>query len=441
MVERLSVMAAAAADSAVSRITPKPTEARAERRTRNLMRALPAELGEAVAPPINTAIPAFLKREFWQRHWRTALGVGLLVGASYAASQPFLAVTTENTVVSANLLRLRAPIGGELLAGPQALRIHNPLADNHRLIDARLEFSRLSAEIQTVQARLGDLAALGAQMRQRADFHSQAAAAHLALQAREATLTRAAADARAVRATRDAVRSTELARAGVAAASQMDRSEAERAVARAEGDAAAARIVLLNHQSEAAARGIFTENGHIGTGYAEQRLDEITMRRMDLQRQEDQLRGALSVAESRVQQEEARHALLSTAAVTVPEGLQIWRTRALPGSRVAADETIAEVVDCRAPFLLAAIPQSQLSGLAVGSAVRLRLAGQRGEWQGRLSAFLPDSTAPDSMAALPTRPREPSILAQVALDAAPAGTPCPVGLTGRAVFERSAGWW
>ncbi len=445
MVERVSLMAASAAQSAVQSATEQTGRAA----VKPLLPArLPRQRPAGATPgglvePLRQALARPLQAEFWRKHWRMALGLGLVGGAAYAASQPFMAITTENTVVSASLLRLRAPIGGELMApsGAQlALTIRNPLADNHRVIDAQAERDRLRAELAATTSRLADLAALAADVGQRAALHREAVAAHLFLQAREAGASRNAAEARALRASRDAGRSSELARAGVAATSQLDRADAERVAARAQGDAAATRIQMLQQQAEAAARGVFTENGHVGTGYAEQRLDELSLRRMELSRMADVLRATLAAAERRVREEEARLALLSTATVTVPEGLALWRTRALPGQRVAADETIAEVVDCRAPFLLAAIPQSQLSGLQQGAPVRLRLAGSRLEWRGRLTGFLPDSTSADSMAALPSRPREPSILAQVALDPPPAETPCPVGLTGRAVFQRTALW-
>lgn len=442
MVERVSLIAASTAQSAVqSAAEPRGRDGVTPLVTPRLPGTRPRFTPPAdLVQPVREALAKPLQAEFWRRHWRLALGVALVGGAGYAASQPFMAVTTENTVVSASLLRLRAPISGELVAPAAtqpALTIRNTLADNHRVIDAQGERDRLRAELAATTSRLTDLEALAADIARRAAAHREAVSAHLSLQAREANMARNAAEARAQRASREAGRSTELARAGVAATSQLDRTDAERAVARAQGDAAATRIQLLQQQAEAAARGVFTENGHIGTGYAEQRLDELALRRMELSRLADVLRATLAAAERRVVEETARLALLSTATVTVPEGLALWRTRALPGQRVAADETIAEVVDCRAPFLLAAIPQSQMSGLQPGTPVRLRLAGSRQEWRGQLTGFLPDSTSADSMAALPSRPREPSILAQVALDAPPAETPCPVGLTGRAVFQRS----
>ena len=451
IVERVSLLAASAAQSAVLSATEplNPQPGRATASVQPLLSPrVPHQRSQPAAPrdlitPLRQVLARPLQADFWRRHWRLALGVGLVGGAAYAASQPFIAFTTENTMVSASLLRLRAPIGGELVApspGQPALTIRNPLADNHRVIDARSERDRLGAELAATSSRLTDLAALAADIGQRAALHRDAVAAHLTLQAREAGMTRNAAEARALRAARDAGRSGELARVGVAATSQLDRADAERVSARAQGDAAATRIQLLQQQAEAATRGVFTENGHIGTGYAEQRLDELSLRRMELHRMADVLRATLAAAERRVNEEEARLALLSTATLTVPEGLALWRTRALPGQRVVADETIAEVVDCRAPFLLAAIPQSQLSGLTQGTPVRLRLAGSGLEWRGRLTGFLPDSTSAESMAALPSRPREPSILAQVALDPPPAETPCPVGLTGRAVFQRASLW-
>lgn len=396
--------------------------------------------------------PPARRAGFWARRWRLMLALALLGTAGVALLQQQLTFSTEHAVISGVTLPLRTPIAGEvatinaragevMVAGLAFARIENARADRGRLVDWRTERDRARDEAAALAGQMAALERLAAEIRARGQDHRDFSAEHLDAQLREIAELREAALARAQRTAQDAARAVELARAGHGTQAGRERAEAEREAARRETAALTTRMALLERQAVAAGQGIFTELGHIGAGYAEQRLDEIALRRAELARLESFQQAALRRAEQRLQEEEAQYAWEREATLVPPASQTVWRLRAQPGQRVAPGEVLAELVDCRNIFLLAAVPQSALPSLPRGTSARLRLAGEQREWPGMVVGRLGEGVVreADNLAALPSRPVAPSALVKIALEPLPEGTPCPVGRVGRVLFERRGG--
>jgi len=384
---------------------------------------------------------------FWARHWRRLLAVSLAGTAGAALVLHQFTVATEHAVISAYIMPVRTPIGGEVTAlvarageeiipGLTFARVENPSADRGRLLDVMTERDRARDEAGALIGQISALEGIAADIRARGQDHREFSAGHLAAQAREAVEWRAAALARAQRAAQEAGRAIELARAGHGSQAARERAEAEHESARREAAAQGARIAALERQAEAAASGIFTELGHIGASYAEQRLDDIALRRAELVREASRQQSALARAERRLTEEQALHETQRVALLNPMAGLTVWQLKAQPGQRVAADEVLAEVLDCRNVFVLAAVPQTALTSLPVGSAARFRLAGERQERLGVVLGRHGEASGRDAgnLAAQPSRPHGLSALVQISLEPFDAGTLCPVGRTGRVHF-------
>jgi len=385
---------------------------------------------------------------FWARHWRRLLAVFLVGTASAALLQQQFILATEYAVVSAYTMPVRTPIGGEVThlaarageaipSGPAFARVENLRADPGRLLDALVERDRARDEVGALLGQISTLEGLAADVRARRQVHRDFSAGHLMAQASEAMEWRAAALARSQRTTLEVVRATELARLGHASQAARERAEAEQESARREAAAQGARIASLGRQAEAAASGVFTELGHIGASYAEQRLDEIALRRSDLIREASRQQSALTRAERRLIEEQAQHETQRAALLNPMAGLTVWQLKAQPGQRVAADEVVAEVLDCRDIFVLAAVPQTALPSLSPGTTARFRLAGERQERLGIVLGRDGEASAHESrnLAARPGRPHGGSALVRIAVEPFDAGTPCPVGRTGRVHFD------
>lgn len=406
-------------------------------------------MGRASTPfTLPPASPLPARRGFLAQRWRLLLAL-LLVGAAVAGVlHQRLTLATEHAVVSAHTLPVRAPIGGEvtdlagepgaeLPAGLAFARIENMRADRARLLDAMQERDRARVEVEALIGQIRAVEALAGELRARSALHREVLAEENEAWLAEAEALRGAALARAARAAQDSARAAELARAGHASLATRDRSEAEWLAARREAEAQAMRILALQRQATAARLGIFTQPGQSGAAYADQRLDEVALRRDELVRQVSLQQAALDRAERRLAEEREQHEARRSAVIAPPSGLILWRLHTQAGQRVLPEEILAELVDCRSAFLLASVPQSALPQLPPGSAARLRLAGEGNERVGVVVGRQGEGQAREggNLAALPTRPAGQTAVLRIALPPFETSKPCPIGRAGRVIFD------
>ena len=174
------------------------------------------------------------------------------------------------------------------------------------------------------------------------------------------------------------------------------------ASANRDAEALCARLEGLLAQQKAAGQGVMADTSGNDVAYSLQRVDELTIRQADLTRQAAIQRSIVTTLAADVADAEHRLGLLMNAPVLSPTTGMIWKMNVSPDERVAPGDLLAEVVDCRSAFVLAAVPQDRLPGLSVGSPVRIRLAGETGDRAGRVIAVGSHgaSTADDHLAAL-----------------------------------------
>ncbi|MEI6159930.1 MAG: HlyD family efflux transporter periplasmic adaptor subunit [Roseococcus sp.] len=395
------------------------------------------------------------RRIHWlARRGRLFLALALVGAAVSALLQHHLTLATEHAVISALTLPVRAPIGGAVtdLAGepgaelPHMLafaRVENAQADRGRLLDAIQERDRARNEVGALIGQISALEGLAADIRARGAAHREVSAQHAEAQLGEAQELRAAARARAVRAGQDAARALELARAGHGTPAARERAQAEMEAARREVEALDMRVLGLHRLAEGAHQGILTQPGQQGASYAEQRLDEIAIRRAELTRQASQQQSALTRAERRLAEEMEQHEARRSAVIAPPQGLILWRLHTQAGQRVLPEEVLAELVDCRSAFLLASVPQNALPSLSPGSPARLRLAGETRERVGVVVGRHGEGQTRESgnLAAQPSRQPGQSALVRIALPPFEPGMLCPVGRVGRVIFETRGFPW
>ena len=119
----------------------------------------------------------------------------------------------------------------------------------------------------------------------------------------------------------------------------------------------------------------------------------------------------------------------------------IWKLGAADGERLGIGDMAAEIVDCNAPFLLAAIPQNRFSNVEIAGDVQFRLSGERTEHTGTLASVTGhgDLTQGHHYAAMPLD--EPStVIATIALPRAENSAPeCLIGRSARVLLPATGG--
>lgn len=387
-----------------------------------------------------------------RRPWKIALALALLGAGLYAVLADQFALTTENAVVSAYTVGLRSPISGqvsglraapgqEVTAGTLLATVEDERSDRDRLLDLRSRRDRGRAELAAAEESRDEFRRLGTDLAARAATHREVALAWYASQIAEAERSLAAQQARLVKDRQTLARKQQLVAAGFATAADLDAARADHDVSARTLEANRQHLLTLHTQREGITRGVFVESGHLGFNYAQQRLDEVAMRLVDLDRAIVTLRSEASAAEARLAAEERRAVQQASAELPAPTGGLVWRVLAQDGERVGAGETVAEVMDCQSAFVLAAVPASRAGQVQLGGIARFRLSGESRERSGRVQAVLAEGSANGerNLAALPVRgTTQGTALVRVALAPSADGA-CPVGRTARLLLPTGEG--
>src|ERR1700730_7028179 len=138
----------------------------------------------------------------------------------------------------------------------------------------------------------------------------------------------------------------------------MHRSRSVLEAAQHEVAAPNARLAALRTEAKAAAKGVLTgTTGGTDRSYSAQRADQTAMEISSLDKTIATLTAEANETQSRLVAEQKRIELLRSANVVAPSSGMIWKLGAADGERLGTGDMVAEIVDCNAPFLLAAIPQ------------------------------------------------------------------------------------
>ncbi len=389
-----------------------------------------------------------------RRPWKIALALGLLGAGGSAMLDDQFTLSTEHAVVSAYTVGLRSPIAGqvagvrhapgeEVAAGALLAVVEDERADTQRLVDLRALRDRARAELAAAEAARQEFRHMAADLTNRAAVHQEVALAWYASQQEEARRVLAGAQAKLLRDRQVLGRKQQLLASGFGTRAEMEAARGDHDVSLGVVDAQRQRLATLRTQQEGIRRGVFVESGHIGFNYAQQRQDEVTMRLAELDRSIVSLGADAQAAETRFVAEERRAAQQSSAELPSPSGGMIWRVLAQEGERVAAGDTVAEVMDCAAAFVLAAVPQDRAAEVQLGGIARFRLAGESRERSGRVQAVLGEGSvnADRNLAAMPARLPHGGALVRVALAPPAAGesATCPVGRTARLLLPTGEG--
>jgi multidrug resistance efflux pump len=303
-------------------------------------------------------------------------------------------IASNNAVISTNLVSLRAPIegivsglpkraGSMVTQGSLIAHIVNPLADDQRLIDLREHQTRVEAELEAADGNRAALSDLRNELARREAVHTKANSERLASLVDEAEKTLAALIVKQTQAQDDVDRRLPLEASDSIAKAEMHKFRSALEVARQDVAAQTARLAALRTEAEAAAQGVLTgAAGGSDRSYSAQRADEVAIELSTLDKTIATLAAEEKETKSRLEAEQKRIDLLRKADIVAPAAGMIWKLGAADGERLSTGDMAAEIVDCNAPFLLAAIPQDRFSDVEVGGVAQFRLSGERSERMG-----------------------------------------------------------
>jgi multidrug resistance efflux pump len=383
----------------------------------------------------------------WSRVVKMGGAVAVLAIGAYAVMAEQVAIATDNAVVSAYSVSLRTPIdgivegaplriGAPVKAGDRLAEVSNNLIDDQRLIDLRERLSSARARLAGIVAQEGALRAIRDDLEQRSQAYIEASAARMSGSIAEAEHTLEAINERRDQAESNLKRRTSLARTGAASAVDLEKARADFNIATHEAAAQTGRLLSLRAQLDAMQKGVVSEPGSNDVAYSRQRADEISIRLSDLEQAQASANADVAETNARLQSEQARIDKLSFAPMVAPNAGIVWKVAASIGERVRAGDTIAQVVDCAASFIIATVPQNRVPEIQIGGEAEFRLSGDDVRQHGTVRSVMGDATNGDrNLAAVPFEQKDAT--ATVRIDIPPGEGECLVGRTVRLLLPSS----
>ncbi|MDQ0314558.1 HlyD family secretion protein [Amorphus orientalis] len=384
------------------------------------------------------------------RFLRVLIGLMLILAAGFIIVGEQLSGASSGAVVNARLTTLQSPIAGEIsmsnLAlgslvgeGEQIARISDPLVDDIRLADLRLERNLAQAERGQITDQIAAIDDSLEILTNRARQYGRERIRQLEAEIEAARSNAAAAEARLEQAQGTLDRVVQLSERGVATEAAFDAATADARVAERLLEQNRSQLRVLEIQLEAARDGIFLGDSYNDAPYSEQRAEELQLRRRELEADLDAVSARLSAITERINAEQRRVNLLSEAVVVANVSGRLWEVLAADGERVQRGEDIMRLVDCNSTFVTLSVAESVYNRLQIGDPAQFRPNGESIVYEGTVSRLAGSGAATvySNLAVAPSgehleRYDVTLLVPDLALDPA---LGCAIGRTGRAFFQ------
>jgi len=389
---------------------------------------------------------------------KIAIAAAILAAGIAAMFSAHGKIISNNAVIAANLVSLRTPIDGTATGLPDRVgamaekgrliaHIENPLVNDEHAADLRAHQTRIQADLKAAKDNRAELLNLRSELVRRDEIHTKLNSERLASLVEEAGRTMAALNAKERQAQHDFDLRVPLEIKGIVSNAEMDRRRSILEAAQQHAAAQSARLAALRTEAEAAKQGVLAgPTGGTDKSYSAQRADQIAMEISSLDKTIAALAAEASETQSRLSAEQQRIELLRSANILAPSAGMIWKLGAANGERLGTGDMAAEIVDCNAPFLLAAIPQDRFSDVEAGGTAQFRLSGERTERTGTVVSVTGhgDLTQGQHYAAMPLD--EPStVIVTIALPQTKGGpdghntNDCLIGRSARVLLPATGG--
>lgn len=382
---------------------------------------------------------------------KSAVGLALVVAAGWMPAQRLFQISSVEAVVNARLVTVRAPIDGlvqldtrhaglgeTINLGAPLVTVTNPRVDRGRLKAASDELSSAEQERQALSLKLLNLKGIRENLRtQLAAFHSNRL---LQLDAENAEADAGIQSSIAEQARADAIRSRQatLAQSGSISRSQMDDAERDSRVAAAAVAAARAHRAVLLVERDALNAGTYLGDAYNDQPRSAQRLDEVEQAIAGLDADMAGLTARTNRAEDAVRNEEQSLAMNDQARLTAPVDGTVWEVLTAPGEQVTAGQPLFSLLNCSDAIVTAIVSEAVYNTLSVGMPATFTYRGGGAALAGKVVQLSGVASASSHFAITPSALTKESYRVAISVSKlAPDGS-CPVGRTGRVVFEPSA---
>jgi multidrug resistance efflux pump len=375
-------------------------------------------------------------------------GTCLLAGI-YTALSTHRYIQSDNAVVTAYLSSVRVPIegtlqdfhiqtGAQVAAGDRLGEIENSRANEERIQDLDVAQREAAGQASAIDQQTATLRTERQRLISRAALHASAVSARLTLQAAESERLLAEKEALLAEATTEMRRQQNLRDDGIVSQASLEQMLAQHKVAQEALAAQRADLAVLKAESESAKQGIFTEQGYSSdVSYSLQRVDEINLQLANLQQSSTTLRLHAAALQSSVSATADHSNLMHRAVLVSPITGTVWQVQAQDGERLNVGDGVVQLIDCKQQFILAALPQNDLSGLDLSGEARIKLSGEHRVQTGRILGVSKRSKENEKLAADVLDEKKRMVIVRIALTPDSSGAEsCSVGQAAQVMLPR-----
>jgi multidrug resistance efflux pump len=386
----------------------------------------------------------------WSRILKTVAGLAILLTVGWMPMQRLFQVSSVEAVVNAQIVTIRAPIGGVIAEGLEGLRVGstipagwelatvaNARADHNAIERASEELGAAREEQDALAARISRLAELRAGIGKRVDTFRIDRKNRVAAQIAEVDAQLTGAEAVLARAEAEYERQSSLTAKGTAAKAARENAKRDLDVAAAELDQAKARKAALAVEAEALAQSRFFGDGYDDEPRSAQRLDDIAETMASLEADKARQDARVARLEEGLAREKSLFDLASEAKLTAPTAGQVWELFTAPGEQVTAGQPLISVLDCSKLLVTAAVTEAVYNTLSVGMPASFTFREGSRALPGKVVQLSGVSSAASNFAILPSALTKEAYRALVAVEGMQQEGSCPVGRTGRVVFGKT----
>jgi multidrug resistance efflux pump len=268
-------------------------------------------------------------------------------------------------------------------AGAELFVINNDRLDTSNIDHVRSQLEQTMAEIEGLNLQVKGYNDLRRSLQERLQSHLDSNESYLTLKAAEASGMLRKAEETRDQAARDYARQKGLAGKGVDSAQAYESAQTKQKEATNEVIALEAVLNRTKSELEASRKGVLLD-GYSGAPYAQQRLDELSLRLAEAEA--SLARGAKrkQALERQLAHEEETVRKLSDATILAPSLSLVQSVRVAKGSDVMKGTVLCELVDCSKSYIEATVPEKLFDRVRIGQEAKVFLYGNSNPIPGRV---------------------------------------------------------
>ena len=387
-------------------------------------------------------------RQWTSRFLKALLGLALVAIAGWMPAQRLFEISSVEAVVNARLVTVRAPINGivqldsrslgvgeSIEVGAPLVTVTNPRVDTSSANVAREQLSDAEEERQALSAKLDNTKTIRDALRSQLAVFRDNRIRQIEAELAEGDARIASAAAEQHRADAIRARHEMLARKGTMAAAAMDDADRDALVAKAKVDEAEASRAVLAVELAALKSGAYLGDDYNDQPRSAQRIDELDQSIAAIEADMARLSQQIGRKQSALREEEHRQALASEAPLASPVGGQIWEVLTASGEQVAAGQELFSLLNCSDAIVTATVSEAVYNSLSVGMRANFTYREGGAAMAGKVVQLSGVASASSNFAITPSALTKEAYRVAVSVDGLQGGGSCPVGRTGRVVFQ------